>query len=150
MSLHPEVHRSGSVGRLRTAVPGANDGILSTASLIVGVASARGTHSSRLVAGVAEPVSGAMAMAAGEYVSVHSQADTEDADLTRERAEPQADDRGEHGELAAIYVGRGLDPALAAQVADHQNRRCMRFRQAEFVKSTPLACRAALLYAAVK
>jgi vacuolar iron transporter family protein len=89
------------------------------ASLIVGVASAHGTPHSVLIAGVAGLVSGAMAMAAGEYVSVHSQADTEEADLTRERAElAKADDHSEHAELAAIYVGRGLDPVLARQVAD--------------------------------
>jgi vacuolar iron transporter family protein len=114
----PEQHRSGTIGWLRAAVLGANDGILSTASLIVGVASAHGTSQSILVAGVAGLVSGAMAMAAGEYVSVHSQADTEHADLVRERAELTADDRGEHAELAAIYVNRGLDPVLAQQVVD--------------------------------
>lgn len=118
MLLHPEIHRSGSIGWLRAAVLGANDGILSTASLIVGVASAQGTHGSQLVAGVAGLVSGAMAMAAGEYVSVHSQADTEDADLARERVELKVNHRGEHDELAAIYVARGLDPLLAAQVAE--------------------------------
>src|SRR5579863_10653890 len=106
-----ERHRSGRVGWLRAAVLGANDGILSTASLVLGVAAAHGTHSSVLVAGVAGLVAGAMSMAAGEYVSVHSQADTEEADLTLERAELKADDKGEHRELAAIYVGRGLDPA---------------------------------------
>jgi VIT1/CCC1 family predicted Fe2+/Mn2+ transporter len=106
------------MGWLRAAVLGANDGILSTASLVLGVAAAHGTHSSVLVAGTAGLVAGAMAMAAGEYVSVHSQADTEQADLERERAELRADDRGEHRELTAIYVGRGLDPSLAKQVAD--------------------------------
>jgi vacuolar iron transporter family protein len=113
-----EQHRSGTIGWLRAAVLGANDGILSTASLIVGVASAHGTSHSVLVAGVAGLVSGAMAMAAGEYVSVHSQADTEDADLARERAELKVDADGEFAELAAIYVGRGLDPSLAARVAE--------------------------------
>jgi VIT1/CCC1 family predicted Fe2+/Mn2+ transporter len=113
-----ERHRTGHIGWLRAAVLGANDGILSTASLILGVAAAHGTHSGILVAGVAGLVAGAMAMAAGEYVSVHSQADTEEADLKLERAEQRADDKGEHKELAAIYVGRGLDPSLAKQVAD--------------------------------
>lgn len=105
-------------GWLRAAVLGANDGILSTASLVLGVAAAHGSRSSVLVAGVAGLVAGAMAMAAGEYVSVHSQADTEQADLALERAELKSDDKGEHAELAAIYVGRGLDAALARRVAD--------------------------------
>jgi VIT1/CCC1 family predicted Fe2+/Mn2+ transporter len=113
-----ERHRTGRMGWLRAAVLGANDGILSTASLVLGVAAAHGTHSGVLVAGTAGLVAGAMAMAAGEYVSVHSQADTEQADLERERAELRVDDRGEHRELTAIYVGRGLDPSLAKQVAD--------------------------------
>jgi vacuolar iron transporter family protein len=113
-----ERHRTGQMGWLRAAVLGANDGILSTASLVLGVAAAHGTHSSVVVAGVAGLVAGAMAMAAGEYVSVHSQADTEHADLERERAELRADDKGEHKELMAIYIGRGLDPSLAKQVAD--------------------------------
>ena len=115
---HRERHRGERVGWLRAAVLGANDGIVSTASLIVGVAAAHGSHSSVLVAGIAGLVAGAMSMAAGEYVSVHSQADTELADLERERKELKADDEGERKELAAIYVGRGLDPALAKQVAD--------------------------------
>jgi vacuolar iron transporter family protein len=106
------------MGWLRAAVLGANDGIVSTASLVLGVAAAHGTRSNVLVAGVAGLVAGAMAMAAGEYVSVHSQADTEQAELKRERAELRADDKGEHEELAAIYVARGLDPSLAKQVAD--------------------------------
>jgi VIT1/CCC1 family predicted Fe2+/Mn2+ transporter len=97
---------------------GANDGIISTASLVLGVAAAEGTHSSVLIAGVAGLVAGSMSMAAGEYVSVHSQADTERADLERERQELKADDKGEHKELAAIYVARGLDPLLAKQVAE--------------------------------
>jgi len=113
-----EQHRTGRIGWLRAAVLGANDGILSTASLVLGVAAAHGTRSSVLVAGVAGLVAGAMSMAAGEYVSVHSQADTEQAELGRERAELKADDTGEHLELMAIYIGRGLDPALARQVAD--------------------------------
>jgi VIT1/CCC1 family predicted Fe2+/Mn2+ transporter len=115
---HRERHRTGRVGWLRAAVLGANDGILSTASLVLGVAAAHGTRSSVLIAGVAGLVAGAMSMAAGEYVSVHSQADTEQADLARERAELRADDKGERKELAAIYVGRGLDPALAKRVAE--------------------------------
>lgn len=97
---------------------GANDGIVSTGSLMLGVAAASASHSNVLVTGVAGLVAGAMSMAAGEYVSVHSQADTEAADLARESAELKKDPAGEHRELAAIYVGRGLDPALAKQVAD--------------------------------
>jgi VIT1/CCC1 family predicted Fe2+/Mn2+ transporter len=99
-------------------VLGANDGILSTASLILGVAAAHASYSGVLIAGIAGVVAGAMSMAAGEYVSVHSQEDTEQADLALERAELKRDDSGEHAELAAIYVGRGLDPPLARQVAD--------------------------------
>lgn len=113
-----ERHRTKHIGWLRAAVLGANDGILSTASLVLGVAAADGTRSSVLIAGVAGLVAGAMSMAAGEYVSVHSQADTESADLRRERAELKADDKGEHKELTAIYVARGLEPSLAKQVAD--------------------------------
>jgi vacuolar iron transporter family protein len=112
-----EHHRIGRTGWLRAAVLGANDGILSTASLIVGVAAAHASHGNVLVAGSAGLVAGAMSMAAGEYVSVHSQADTEDADLERERVALQADDGSELEELAAIYVDRGLDPSLANQVA---------------------------------
>jgi VIT1/CCC1 family predicted Fe2+/Mn2+ transporter len=115
---HRERHRSGRTGWLRAAVLGANDGILSTASLVLGVAAAHATHSNVLVAGVAGLVAGSMSMAAGEYVSVHSQADTEKADLALERAELKADDKGEHKELTAIYVARGLQPALAKQVAE--------------------------------
>lgn len=115
---HRERHRSERIGWLRAAVLGANDGIVSTASLVLGVAAADATHSNVLVAGVAGLVAGAMSMAAGEYVSVHSQADTEQADIERERKELKADDKGERKELTAIYVGRGLDPALAEQVAD--------------------------------
>ena len=113
-----ERHRTGRVGWLRAAVLGADDGILSTASLILGVAAAHGGRGAVLVAGVAGLVAGAMSMAAGEYVSVRSQADTEQADLALERTELATDDEGEHRELAGIYVGRGLDPALARQVAD--------------------------------
>jgi VIT1/CCC1 family predicted Fe2+/Mn2+ transporter len=113
-----ERHRVGRVGWLRAAVLGANDGILSTSSLLLGVAAAHATHSTVLVAGVAGLVGGAMSMAAGEYVSVSSQADMERAELARERAELKADDAGEHKELSAIYVGRGLDPVLAKRVAE--------------------------------
>jgi VIT1/CCC1 family predicted Fe2+/Mn2+ transporter len=112
-----ELHHTGRIAWLRAAVLGANDGILSTSSLVLGVAAAHATHSNVLVAGVAGLVAGAMSMAAGEYVSVHSQADTEQAELELERAELQADDKGEHTELMAIYVARGLDPSLAKQVA---------------------------------
>jgi vacuolar iron transporter family protein len=112
-----ERHRTGRVGWLRAAVLGANDGILSTSSLVLGVAATHATHGNVMVAGVAGLVAGSMSMAAGEYVSVHSQADTEQADLRIERAELKADDKGEHKELAAIYVARGLDPSLAQQVA---------------------------------
>jgi len=112
-----ERHRTGRVGWLRAAVLGANDGILSTASLVLGVAAAHATHSNVMVAGVAGLVAGAMSMAAGEYVSVHSQSDTEHADLELERTELKTDNEGEHRELMAIYIERGLDPSLAKQVA---------------------------------
>ncbi len=112
-----ETHRIGRVGWLRAAVLGANDGIVSTASLVLGVATAHASHSGVIVAGVAGLVAGAMSMAAGEYVSVHSQVDTERAELDMERTELKTDNKGEHKELAAIYVERGLDPALAKQVA---------------------------------
>ncbi|MCR4331093.1 MAG: VIT family protein [Sulfuricaulis sp.] len=115
--FHRERHRTQHIGWLRAAVLGANDGIVSTASLVVGVAAADATHSAVLVAGVAGLVAGAMSMAAGEYVSVSSQSDTEKADLDRERGELAADIDHEHKELAAIYVDRGLDPELAKQVA---------------------------------
>ena len=114
---HRERHRTARIGWLRAAVLGANDGIVSTASLVLGVAAAQATHSNVVVAGVAGLVAGAMSMAAGEYVSVHSQADTEQAELERERTELTEDAAGEHEELMAIYVGRGLDPTLAKQVA---------------------------------
>jgi vacuolar iron transporter family protein len=113
-----EQHRTGRIGWLRAAVLGANDGILSTSSLVLGVAAAHATHSNVLVAGVAGLVAGAMSMAAGEYVSVHSQADTEKAELELERRELKADDKGEKQELTAIYIARGLDPSLAKQVAE--------------------------------
>ena len=115
---HAERHRTDRIGWLRAAVLGANDGIVSTASLVVGVAAAGASHSSILVTGVAGLVAGAMSMAAGEYVSVHSQADTEAADLARERAELRADPAAEHRELGAIYVARGLEPGLAREVAE--------------------------------
>ena len=114
---HRERHRTERIGWLRAAVLGANDGIVSTASLLLGVSSANATHSDVLIAGVAGLVAGAMSMAAGEYVSVQSQADTEEADLALEHTELLSDPSGEHKELAALYVGRGLDPALAKQVA---------------------------------
>lgn len=116
-ALHPELHRTERIGWLRAAVLGANDGIVSTASLVLGVATAEGTRSGVLIAGVAGLVAGAMSMAAGEYVSVHSQADTERADVARERSELAASPVAEHEELAGIYVQRGLSPALAAEVA---------------------------------
>jgi len=106
-----ERHHTGRIGWLRAAVLGANDGILSTSSLVLGVAAAHAAQKNVLIAGVAGLVAGAVSMAAGEYVSVHSQADTEQADLKLERAELKADDRGEHKELTAIYVARGLDPS---------------------------------------
>ena len=112
-----ELHRTYRIGWLRAAVLGANDGIVSTASLIVGVAAAEASRSNVLVAGMAGLVAGAMAMAAGEYVSVSSQADTENADLEREREELATDVEYEQAELAAIYVQRGLDAELAKKVA---------------------------------
>ena len=115
---HRERHRTERIGWLRAAVLGANDGIVSTASLVVGVAAAHATSHDILVAGVAGLVAGAMSMAAGEYVSVSSQADTEGADLARERKELATDAAGELAELMAIYVNRGLDPSLAKQVAE--------------------------------
>lgn len=114
---HSEYHRTHRIGWLRAAVLGANDGIVSTASLIVGVAAADAGTGNVLVAGVAGLVAGAMSMAAGEYVSVSSQSDTERADLDRERNELATDVKAEHTELAAIYVARGLDAELAGQVA---------------------------------
>ncbi|KQP17785.1 VIT family protein [Pseudorhodoferax sp. Leaf267] len=114
---HIEHHRTARIGWLRAAVLGANDGIVSTASLIVGVAASSASQASVLTAGVAGLVAGAMSMAAGEYVSVRSQADTEQADLAREGRELAADPAAEQRELTAIYVGRGLSYALAAQVA---------------------------------
>jgi vacuolar iron transporter family protein len=115
---HIERHRTDRIGWLRAAVLGANDGIVSTASLVLGVAAAHASHGSIMVAGIAGLVAGAMSMAAGEYVSVRSQADSEEAALDLERAELKADDQGEHRELTAIYVGRGVEPVLARQVAE--------------------------------
>ena len=115
---HREGHRMQRVGWLRAAVLGANDGIVSTASLVLGVAAAQTSQQNIVIAGVAGLVAGAMSMAAGEYVSVHSQADAEQADIDRERQELKTDNASEHRELAAIYQGRGLEPALARQVAD--------------------------------
>ena len=112
-----EQHHTDRIGWLRAAVLGANDGILSTSSLVLGVAAANATHRNLLIAGMAGLVAGAMAMAAGEYVSVHSQADTERADLDIESVELKTDSKGEHKELASIYIARGLDPTLAKQVA---------------------------------
>jgi VIT1/CCC1 family predicted Fe2+/Mn2+ transporter len=115
---HKEHHRTSSIGWMRAAVLGANDGIVSTASLIVGVAAAGAEPHTILLSGIAGLVAGAMSMAAGEYVSVHSQADAEKADLSVEREELEEDPAAEMRELAAIYVKRGLDPALARQVAE--------------------------------
>ena len=116
--LHTERHLVSRIGWLRAAVLGANDGLVSTASLIVGVAAASAATSDVLIAGVAGLVAGAMSMAAGEYVSVSSQSDTEQADLARERSELSSQSAFEHEELALIYVKRGVEPNLARQVAD--------------------------------
>lgn len=115
---HGEFHRSGRIGWLRAAVLGANDGLISTSSLVVGVASAQAAPESILLAASAGLVAGAFSMAAGEYVSVSSQADAERADLAREKHELATDPVKERAELASIYVGRGLTPNLAEQVAD--------------------------------
>jgi VIT1/CCC1 family predicted Fe2+/Mn2+ transporter len=117
LRLHPESHLISRIGWLRAAVLGANDGIISTASLIVGVAAAAATRNDVLIAGVAGLVAGAMSMSAGEYVSVSSQSDTEQADLARECKELSQDPKGELDELTEIYVKRGLDQSLARQVA---------------------------------
>jgi Uncharacterized membrane protein len=116
--MHVERHRTAHIGWLRAAVLGANDGLISTASLVVGVAASGTSRSAILIAGVAGVVAGSMSMAAGEYVSVSSQADTEGADLARERAELAANPEGERAELTGIYVERGLTPELAAQVTE--------------------------------
>ncbi len=123
MTPHRELHRTEHIGWMRAAVLGANDGLISTSSLIVGVAAAQTAREPVLLAAVAGLVAGALSMAAGEYVSVSSQADTERADLERERAELAAAPALEHAELAGIYVGRGLTPDLAAQVADQLTAR---------------------------
>lgn len=115
--MPPESHRSEHISWLRAAVLGANDGIVSTASLIVGVAAAHTSHENILLTGIAGLVAGAMSMAAGEYVSVSSQADTENADLAREKEELETNSEFEHAELAQIYIGRGLTPDLATEVA---------------------------------
>jgi len=115
---HRETHRTEHIGWLRAAVLGANDGIVSTASLVIGVAAAHASRGDVLIAGVAGLVAGAMSMAAGEYVSVSSQSDTEKADIERERRELDGDSEFEQEELASIYVQRGLDPSLAKQVAE--------------------------------
>jgi VIT1/CCC1 family predicted Fe2+/Mn2+ transporter len=115
---HHEPHRSGRSGWLRAAVLGANDGLISTASLVIGVAAAQAAREPVLIAGVAGLIAGALSMAAGEYVSVSSQADVERADLEQERLALEADPESERAELASIYVRRGLAPGLAAQVAE--------------------------------
>lgn len=115
---HFERHRTDRIGWLRAAVLGANDGIVSTASLILGVAAANANHQGVLIAGVAGLVAGTMSMAAGEYVSVHSQADTEKADLDKEKHELATEPEAELKELTGIYVHRGLDPDLARKVAE--------------------------------
>ena len=117
LHAHPESHLVSRIGWLRAAVLGANDGIVSTASLIVGVAAGSAAHNDILLAGAAGLVAGAMSMAAGEYVSVSSQADTEEADLERERGELSTDVGAEQAELARIYVERGLEQTLAREVA---------------------------------
>ncbi|GAA5530623.1 VIT family protein [Herpetosiphon gulosus] len=118
VTSHREQHRTQHIGWLRASVLGANDGIVSTASLVVGMAASNASHQSVVVAGIAGLVAGAMSMAAGEYVSVSSQADTERADIDRERMELAVDAHAERAELAAIYVRRGLDASLAEQVAE--------------------------------
>ena len=115
--MHRERHRTEHIGWLRAAVLGANDGIISTASLVVGVAAAQASHASIMTTAVAGLVAGAMSMAAGEYVSVFSRADTEKADLAREHRELTEDPEAEHRELTAIYTRRGIEPSLASTVA---------------------------------
>ena len=116
-AIHPETHKSRNIGWLRAAVLGANDGLISTSSLVVGVAAAQADRASVVVAALAGLVAGALSMAAGEYVSVSSQSDTEAADLAREQMELATQPEHELAELASIYVSRGLSPALATQVA---------------------------------
>ncbi len=115
--VHVERHRTAHIGWLRAAVLGANDGLISTSSLVVGVAAAEAARGPVLLTALAGLVAGALSMAAGEYVSVSSQADTEHADLARERGELATRPEAEHAELTAIYVGRGVEPALASEVA---------------------------------
>lgn len=115
--IHAEIHRAHRIGWLRAAVLGANDGVVSVSSLVVGVAASGTAHANVLITGVAGLVAGALSMAAGEYISVQSQADTENADLARERRELSEEPESELDELTSIYVDRGLDPALARQVA---------------------------------
>ena len=115
---HKERHKTERIGWLRAAVLGANDGIVSTSSLLIGVAAANAARNDLLIAGLAGLVAGAMSMAAGEYVSVYSQADTEQADLAKENHELEVDPEGELMELAGIYIERGLEPKLARQVAE--------------------------------
>jgi len=117
--VHVEKHHAGRAGWLRAAVLGANDGLISTASLVVGVASAKSSHAAVLLAAAAGTVAGALSMAAGEYVSVSSQADTENADLAKEKWELASSPKAERAELAGIYIARGLPAALASEVADH-------------------------------
>jgi vacuolar iron transporter family protein len=116
-SRHPERHRNDRIGWLRAAVLGANDGIVSTSSLMLGIAAANVARQELLIAGAAALVAGAMSMAAGEYVSVSSQADTEKADLEREQQELEEEPDAEHRELMAIYIARGVEPDLAKKVA---------------------------------
>lgn len=118
LAVHRESHRNERIGWLRAAVLGANDGLISTSSLVVGVAAAGADNSAIMLAAMAGLAAGALSMAAGEYVSVSSQADTEKADLARERAELAASPKAEHAELAGLYVARGLTHELAIQVAD--------------------------------
>jgi len=115
---HAELHRGAHIGWLRAAVLGANDGLISTSSLVVGVAAAQAARDPVLLAALAGLVAGALSMAAGEYVSVSSQSDTENADLARERRELATNPESERAELTGIYVARGLSPELASQVAD--------------------------------
>src|SRR5512143_2541900 len=121
--MHREWHRSDRIGWLRAAVLGANDGLISTSSLVVGVAAAEPSPAAILLAAVAGLAAGTLSMAAGEYVSVSSQSDTEHADLTRERGELEAAPEAERAELAGLYVKRGLHPDLAFQVADQLTAR---------------------------
>lgn len=116
--MHPETHRSERIGWMRAAVLGANDGLISTSSLVVGMAAAHPSRVAILLAAIAGLAAGTLSMAAGEYVSVSSQADTEQADLSRERAELMASPKAERAELAGLFVARGLSQELAAQVAD--------------------------------